>query len=232
MDHSGVVIEAQVDWLTVSAHGAERAKALARWAAELVKEEKARKQKPRKWRLMGYEGTHVGAVQYGHRDAESTILRLIGDRASVHLTPTLALADQVTRVDLAVTYRSNPPDPHLGRNVYTMAEMFHSSNPRSALPSQVADANGGYTAYLGRRQSENFLRVYNKEAECRAKNDQDQLDRYMGCWRFELESKGGLASNLARTVDAQTDRASYVQSYLYTYCQQHGIEPPFPFAAA
>lgn len=226
-DHTGTVIEAQVDWLTVSAHGEEASGRMHDLAVTLGQEEKARGNRERTWRLMGYEGTHVGAVEYGRRDEASCILRLIGDAANTHLGKALSVADGVTRIDLATTWRAEPPDPFIGKNTYAMAEWFHSAHPRSALPMRVEDGAGGSTTYLGQRQSEYFLRVYNKGAECIAKDDPEGAERYRACWRYELEIKGPLSAQVASLTYEQEDRAPYVVRYLGEYCQAHGIVPPF-----
>lgn len=226
-EYSGTLIESQVDWLTVSAHGQDAARNMLDLALGLAKEEKARGNKERRWRLMGYEGTHVGRVEYGQRDKESTILRLIGDSANGCLDVALSLADSVTRIDLAATWRAEPPDPHLGRNTYALFELWHSSHPTSARPWFTGDADGGYTAYLGARESANFLRVYNKGAECVATGDEEGAERYRACWRFELEAKSSMASALATMVESRDDRPAYIRDYLVAFVEAHGAVTPF-----
>lgn len=226
-DHTGTLIESQVDWLTVSAHGQDAARNMLDLALGLAEGEKAGGNRERRWRLMGYEGTHVGRVEYGQRDANSTILRLIGDAASQHLDVALSLADQVTRVDLAATWRAEPSDDYLGRNAYAFADMFHSQHPRSARPWFTGDADGGYTCYLGARESDRFLRIYNKEAECKATDDPAGAERYRGCWRYELETKATMAAQVAQVVAEREDRAEYVRDYLVSFVEAHGIPAPF-----
>lgn len=228
MHSTGTLIESQVDWLTASAHGRDRSVALEQLAATLQREQKARGNRSKSWRLMGYEGTHCGAVEWGRRDANASIIRLIGQAADERLADVLSIADQVTRVDIAATWRASPPDPLIGQNAYHMAEMHYREHPRSAIPSQIRDAAGGTTTYLGRRESEYFLRIYNKGAESVALNDKEGIERYAGCWRYELECKASVAGALAQTVAEQGDSSEYIRRYLYTYCEQHGIEPAFP----
>lgn len=227
MDHRGRVIEAQVDWLTVSAHGEQAARNMLDLAQGLAKEEESKGNRRRMFRLMGYEGHHIGSVEYGQRDGQSTLLRLIGDSADRHLTVALSLADQVTRVDLATTWRAEPPNAHLGRNTYALASDFLAANPRAALPQRIHDARGGETVYIGSRQSQHFFRLYNKEAECAANDDWEGTRRYKDAWRYELEIKGPLAASLAATVDERQDRPAYVRDYVWQYLDAHGIVPPF-----
>jgi len=224
-DDTRTIIEAQPDWLTVSAHGTDAATNLHLWALLRVHEQRALGNRLQRFRLEGYEGQHCGAVEWGRRDESAVLVRLIGQLADTHLTEALSLADTCTRLDLAVTVRHTPPDPHVGANVYTLAEQHRAANPRSALPWQVRDADGGVTTYVGARGSANMLRVYNKEAECRATGDAPGVDRYRGCWRYELEAKGPMSMPLAQAVNARTDRGAYVAAYVHAWMLAHGVLP-------
>lgn len=226
-EYTWEVVESQVDWLTVSTHGRDHAQNMLDYAREVAGREKAKGNRERRWHLMGYEGTHVGCVEYGSRDRESAILRLIGDVADRELDVALSLADSVTRVDLAVTSRASPPDNFYGRNAYTLAELHYAKHPKSARPWFTGNARGGYTCYVGDRESENFLRIYNKAAECVDNDDQEGLERYRACWRVELEAKASMAASLAYLAADAPDRPTVVLRYLDAYLQAHGIPPPF-----
>jgi hypothetical protein len=180
------------------------------------------------FRSEGYEGQHCGAVDWGQRDSASTLVRLSGDAAREHLSDALSLSDAVTRFDIAVTARFEPPDPYVGRNAYTLAELYHAEHPHSALPWRVSDGDGGETTYVGKRGSTNMLRVYNKEAECVASHDALGAERYRACWRFELEVKTPTAEPLAHATEARDDRAGYVQQYVSDWMDAHGIAAPWP----
>jgi DNA relaxase NicK len=197
------------------------------YAHHLSKCEQAHGNRKHRWRLMGYEGSHVGRVEYGRRDDQSAILRLIGDLARERFDNAISLADAITRLDIAVTWRADPPDPRLGQNSYSLAEMFHAKHPRSARPWYTGDSDGGYTCYVGARESAAFFRVYNKEAECRATDDEEGIERYRACWRFELEAKASMAGALAGLLSDAEDRPSVVQNYVHSYAQAHGIPTPF-----
>lgn len=224
---SGLVIESQVDYLRASVHGERAASHLLHLAQGLQEEEKSRGNRERRWRLMGYEGTRAGRVAYGQRDQASTTIDLSGDSANEYLAAVLPLADTVTRVDLAVTWRADPPVPFLGQDTYQAAFAWYKAARGRALPTCILNGSGGSTVYLGKRTSENFLRIYNKEAECRATGDWPNVARYRDCWRFELEVKGGLAHKLAHEVAEEKERYFYVSTYLHRYLEAHGIPPPF-----
>jgi len=55
--------------------------------------------------------------------------------------------------------------------------------------SQIHSVNGGNTVYVGSRQSEKFIRIYDKAAQLGAKNE--------AWFRYELETKGMVARSLA-----------------------------------
>lgn len=230
--YTGTVIESQPDWLTCSAHGETRAHLLLQLGTRLAKEEEARGNRPRKARLMGYEGIHVGRVQYGQRDSSATLLRLSGDAASANLDVAVGLADTVTRLDLAVTCRMDQPAHDLGYHSCQDALKFRDHHPRSARPSAIFNADGGYTLYLGDRESEYFFRLYNKEKQERELMREGYDGRYDNCWRYELELKASVPFLVLKKLIPERDRGEWIRSYLHAYTLAHGLEPPFDVAAS
>jgi len=224
---SGRIIESQPDWLTVSAHGEARAKDLLDLAVGLAKEEKARGNRQQKWRAMGYEGIHCGRVTYGQRDTAATELRLSGDAAAEWLHPATALADGVTRLDLAVTWQADQPMLELGPAAFVDALMLHKMHPHSALPWSVSDGEGGFTFYLGKRASEYHFRQYNKEAQERKQMGAAYDGRYDRAWRYELEMKASVPMAVVKKLKAAPDRAAFCQDYVWSYMAKHGLRPPF-----
>jgi Putative phage replication protein RstA len=89
------------------------------------------------------------------------------------------------------------------------------------------DGDGGCTAYVGRRASDRYLRVYNKEAECRSRDDLDQAAHYVRCWRYELQTGGSVAYSSLRLACASSDRPAFIMLQLAAYSLAHGITPVF-----
>lgn len=111
---------------------------------------------------------------------------------------------RVTRLDLAIDVKDEPID------LIALATCPRVKDaPGSARKwSQVQGSDGGQTVYVGSRQSEKFLRVYDKRIES------GQLDR---AWtRFELEIKG----DTSRVVAAEFlglpdgDRSAYIRGVM------------------
>ena len=227
-DYQAVVIESQADWLTVSAHGRDRAQGLAWLAHEWASAEKRKDDFVRPWRLMGYVGQMCGRVRWGQRDEDCCLVQLSGDVADKHLEEAVTLADTVTRVDMAVTIRTKSYDFNLGGNAYLHACWYHEANPTSALPWRVVNAAGGETVYIGSRESDYFCRIYDKFQESVQRRDPDDAEHYAQCWRYELECKGRVASPTAMALVAAPSRPAHCQRAVYDYLHEHGVEPGYP----
>ena len=223
---STVVLESQADWLTAAVHTADKNVTLEHYASGWAARELADGAKMRPWRLMGYEGYLAGRVRYGTRQAAG-LVQLSGDLAARHLDGLVPLADNVSRLDLAVTAQFTPPQPDTGSVAYLDAEHHYKEHSTAARPWRIADADGGWTTYLGDRSSDTFLRLYNKQAECRASSDAAGELHYAGCWRWELELKGHFAKSAAHSLQAAPDRPAFVQGWMYDYVTKHGMRPPW-----
>lgn len=222
----GQVIESQLDWITAGwdeGHGADRAEA---WALAYQRQEARDGARAMPFALMGYQGTTVGRVRFGRR-SDAALLQLSGQLAEDRADDVLGSAHRVSRVDLAVTVRLHQKNPFLGEETYAQACNWHEVHSASALPSIHADGDGGCTAYVGRRASDRYLRVYNKEAECKARDDKKEAAHYESCWRYELQTGGSVAFSSLRLACAAADRSTFLQSQLYAYCIEHGITPAF-----
>lgn len=228
--YSGTVIESQPDWLTVSAHGEAKARLLLELGVRLAKEEQARGNRPGKHLRLGYEGIHVGRVTYGQRDLRATQLMLSGDLAASELDVSVALADSVTRLDLAVTCRLDQPSEHLGDEAAHEAIGFRKLHPAKARPWAIFDGDAINTLYLGERGSEYFFRLYNKERQERKEMGASYDGRYDNCWRYELETKASVPSLILKKLLPERDRGEWIRSYLHAYTLAHGLEPPFDVA--
>jgi hypothetical protein len=226
VDRTTTVLESQVDWLTASVHAAEKNVTLEHMASTFAAGEIAAGAKMRPWRLMGHEGWIAGRVRYGTRQAAG-LVQLSGDLARQHFDDIYPLADNVSRVDLAVTARFDPPFADAGWVAYLDAAHFHDAHPESALPWRVADADGGWTTYIGKRTSDTFLRIYDKGAESRAAGDTRGELHYAACWRYELETKGPFARIASEAIAGSSDRSVLVKDWVHDYLTHHGMNAWF-----
>jgi hypothetical protein len=179
-DLTGTILEAQPDWLTVSAHGHDAARNLLDLAYTLADGEASKGNRYRAFRLIGYEGHRVGAVEYGERGDDHVILRLIGDVASEHLTVALSAADTVTRLDLALTWRPKKPRPSQGKITYDQAVRFHTEHPKSALPGRFTTEIAAIPTSPGAGPI--LCSPLQQGSECIALKDKKQAAKYANCW--------------------------------------------------
>jgi len=231
MQSSTGVLESQVDWVTVAYHGHEQTDILGDFANGLIAGEVAAGNDPRPFDVNGYVGWRVGRVRYGER-AEAGLLQLSGQLAEDHLHDLVPYASTVTRLDLAVTLRLDPPDILYGTGQYAQFVDHYHATEGSALPWEVADADTGHTVYLGSRRSDAFYRLYNKEQQCRADADAEGLEVYRACWRHELELHDDAAKAVAVALLAEPARAPALSGYVGDYVRKHGGSVDWDTSAA
>ena len=224
---STTVLETALDWLTVSTR---RPRVLSRWkhhAQRLFEREASEGNRSRPWHLNQYTGSACGRVRYGFT-LDAMLLQLSGQLADDQFPYFWPDHDTITRLDIAVTYRTLEYDPDQAAEAYKQANAWRADRPRSAKPLLIRDGDGGSTCYLGSRASSRFGRIYNKHAEQLASGDTEGAQRYVNAWRVELELHDVDAQAVAMMLAETGDRASKIRYYLCHYLGTHGITCPFP----
>lgn len=170
--------------------------------------------------LRGYRGSHAGRASYGCRP-DGSIISLSGHLASVKLDDVLAIATNASRVDVAVTVRLEPPQTDIQSAAFDMACLAPrgEGTPPEAELRKFRD--GHATFYLGKRSSERYLRVYNKELESKEVH-------YRGCHRYEVETKALCATAVADALRVAECRSEWVRGFVYSHCASRGVVPVFP----
>jgi DNA relaxase NicK len=225
---TATVIESQLDWLTLAVHSREKTDLLRDHAERWAKREVDSGNRVAPFRLNGYIGWKAGRVRYGERE-NAGLVQLSGDLAAQHFDTLYPIRDNISRLDVAVTVRADPPQPEHGRESYLAAVAHRDASPRSARPSQHGDGDGGWTTYIGDRTSDYYFRLYDKEAEQRGERNDAGAERYRACWRYELECKGLSTPALALSLAGAADRPALCQGLVHNYACAHGIEPIFPY---
>lgn len=150
----------------------------------------------RAWGLAGFKGWSCGHVQVGLRDDE-VIVRCGADAAARNWRRVVEASSNVTRFDVQATVQfKGGPTREINR--VRRAALRHSrENDDVPIVRWIADNRGGYTLYLGARESNVFGRVYDKFA-------QTQDEHFRDCVRYEVQYN----SRLARIVTNQLKRSS------------------------
>lgn len=219
MDHTTTIIESQLDWLTCSNDGTRDQRDFRALASALLDTEVGDRNFTSAFHYRVYHGWQAGRVrwaQYG----QSTLLALSGDLAERAFDVVYPLATNFSRIDAAVTVRLAEYGPDLGREAYEQAEPHWQPGARYPEPSQFETPRGGTTFYLGKRSADRYLRLYDKQAESKDPH-------YLGCWRYEVESKGTVAASLALACPRGTDRSAFCQGYVHDAFNSRRVTPWF-----
>lgn len=220
MDSSISVLDARLDWLTVTTRDGNGADELCRVGAEMVGIEQQMGNLPQPFIWRKYAGQHCGAVSYGNRQ-DGAIVELSGWAAETWFSNVYALADNVTRIDVCVTARYPELTEGVARAGYDDSLCWRPPNGIRPSAELRFSSDGGSTFYLGKRGSDVFARLYDKQRESPKEPD------YQWCWRWECEYKAELASAVARGYSGASDRSSYAQQLVYGHFARRGIAVPW-----
>lgn len=224
MDYQPLVMESQLDWLTLAVHSREKTDRLRSHALRWAKKEEADGNSTGPFRLNGYTGWRAGRVRYGERE-NAGLVQLSGDFAEQAFDLLYPLRDNISRVDLAVTVDCQRPQDQHASEQYQAALAAYAEHPQRSLPSLVQDAAGGSTLYLGHRTSNLFFRCYNKGAEAMSKGTAEEALRYAHCWRYEIECKGERALAYSKAVYETDSRSDYIRDTVHRLFTDHGVTP-------
>jgi hypothetical protein len=210
----------------MAVHTSQKREHLRDSAYRIATSETEERNTTKPFRLKGYSGWRTGRVRYGEREG-AALIQLSGQLAEDHLATLQPLADSVTRIDLAVTVsdpRAYSDRPYLH---YKQYQGFLAGRPNAALGLFRSDTHGGSSFQIGDRESDRVLRVYNKAAEQIASHDEEGAEHYKDCVRYELELKGEVSEQVATALAQERARSESIQATVYTYCTDHGLQPPF-----
>src|SRR3989304_5980210 len=133
-------------------------------------------------------------LRWGMR-TDGCIMMLSGQDAAINWLPALALAQNVTRLDLAVTVSLADPITDVAKRAYAWVLTDpHSCPGKKRKYSYVENSSGGQTVYIGSRASDQFGRLYDKGCE----SAKDACAPPGLLWRYEVEFKAYRAKKLAR----------------------------------
>lgn len=216
----GEVHSLGVDWVTVTGRRGMNDLNLVVTAHSILEAETPTPADVRTWHWQRYNGQSTGDVSYGARE-DGSILRLSGDQADKHWREALRAADRCTRFDAQVTVRFEPPYNRLGADAYREALTYSKSIERGPTVGAVVTNGHVETVYFGSRKSAFFGRLYDKYAE-------SQEDRYLNCWRYEVEVKEDLATQLARRLYHHDHPYAGLSAFVHDWFTKRGHRPRYP----
>lgn len=188
------VVNAGIDYITLTAMQPSQAFVLSTKAHQLLRQEIAAGNMQRPWGMAGYEGWRAGPVQWGER-VDGVITRLSGNAAATNWWELYQASDNVSRIDLQVTVRTDhDPTKEVMAEYRAVKKRWANRGDGPTITIWRSGAQG-ITVYLGKRSSRLMCRIYNKHAE-------SGLDHWQGCVRYEVEFKSVAAlSAIGSIVD-------------------------------
>jgi Replication initiation factor len=181
--------DSNVDALTVTATGLQGKIAVGLILDDL--KEYRGNQKKHPFYFQGATGWQAGSIRYAEKfnseGGKLWVIMMITGEMSRKCFKTAMLVEsdiKVTRCDLSC-------DVFLYEKVIGIPRMI-KDNYKGKYAIKMIESNTGETLYVGSRQSESMIRIYDKSSEFGL--DQGRV------WRWEVEFKGGLAPMVAREV--------------------------------
>ncbi len=223
LDSQGDVIDAGIDYIsltmrndnpfTVAWHGAALAY-LQEVAATGIEMNESRR--------LGYEGYSVGGSFVGVRDRDTAAI-YSGERAKLAFDRLYRADAHVSRIDVQVSFRFNTTNNNVAqvaRNSVSRANNTISS-ARQRNATLMEDLRGGATCYVGTRTSEQFARIYNKDAESGDK-------AYERVWRYEVQLKNKYAVKTAEQFASGTyPKVNHALVFVKQWLRHRGVSTPW-----
>src|SRR3972149_6100989 len=219
-------VTSSVDYLTITVSNPDKAVLLMQEAQRLKDDLTECGWKVRKWGMQGYVGYFIAGLRWGMR-TDGCIMMLSGQDAAINWVPALALAQNVTRLDLAVTVALAGPITDVAKRAYAlMLTDPHGCPSKKRKDSYVENSAGGQTVYIGSRASDQFGRLYDKGCE----SAKDACAPPGLLWRYEVEFKSYRAKKLARQMEKTAREESVsvsgeIANLVRTWFIARGIRP-------
>jgi len=221
-------VASSVDFLTVTVANSQKSILLMQEAQRLKGDLEGCGWAVKKWGMHGYAGYRIAGMAWGMRH-DGCIMMLSGQDAAINWLPALALAENVTRLDLAATVSLGSPFINVAKAAYARA----ITDPEKCFAKRrkysfVENSGGGQTCYIGSRISDQFGRIYDKG--CESAKDAICLPGML--WRYEVEFKSYRAKKLARQMEASAKAetetvADGIRHLVYNWFRARGIPPIF-----
>lgn len=212
-------VYAGIDWLTMTTGVSPDADEVYQRARALVVEQQDAGDRLRPWASHGYRGFSVPHLRCGHKDGD-VLLELSGGLADDRWRTFLPFAKNVSRIDPQVTVTFGREVRDLAQQAYDAPAVRMSPNLPAITKRIFLEKDGGQTCYLGAPTSDRRARLYDKHAESRGEYPPFT-------WRYELQVRRAMGSDLARLIDGADDVRGSVASVVRSFFSAHGVTPWF-----
>jgi hypothetical protein len=171
---------------------------------------------------LGYEGLSFGGSFVGQRERD-TIAVFSGERAKRAYSLLYRRDCHCSRLDVQTSFRYGVSTSNVAETVRNQVSRDNAklSSARQRNATLMEDLRGGATCYVGTRTSEQFARIYNKEAESGDSN-------YKNVWRFEVQFKNRYAEKVCEQFATGTyDADKYAAVLVKQWLKHRGVSTPW-----
>lgn len=171
------------------------------------------------WYWQGYRGENGPGAAYGSRE-DGHIFQASG--FSAHDARGMGLLwDNVTRCDVAVTVWYGQDECSSIEHHATVSRRFSASKGVSGWKvTHIDGGEHGTTTYIGSRESDIFIRIYDKYRQSKGSKDYEKAIRY------EVEFKGDAAKEVWAAAHRTTPDRFYLASLVANTCAARGAHLP------
>lgn len=208
------IVSAGVDWVTLTLKEGKSTVPFLERASSLLHKESARGNMIKPWGFSGYTGLRCAEIHFGQR-YDGACLRLSGKLAHEHWREFYDFGSRPSRIDIEVTTRNEKKPNQTIQTAYRGALREFRRHKHGPRVTKICDTTGGFTLYLGCRQSDQYGRCYNKEVEA-------GLTEWAGCVRWEIEFKGNRARQIASELNAVARDAPWCVAQVSQFMANHG----------
>jgi len=157
-------IQTGIDYLRVTTPRAPKGRDLARLGDLLLEYDERDGYEVKEWHWQGYRGSRSEHTRAGVRH-DGVLLELSGGQAEEFFDEVMPLASNVARLDLQTTDRLNSETQKYLHQLYKEMKRHADKSTRNPLPGFREKHTRGITIDSGNRQSDLYLRAYDKERE-------------------------------------------------------------------
>ena len=223
MDTLGEVIDAGIDYISLTMPNTNpNIQAWTLAANAYLQEISATGIEMNESRRLGYEGLAVGGSFVGVRERDTAAI-YSGERAKSGFDRLYRPDTHVSRIDMQVSFRFNVTANNIAQVARNSVQRANQriSGARQRNATLMEDLRGGATCYVGTRTSEQFARIYNKDAE-------SGKPEYERVWRYEVQLKNKLAVKLAEQLSAGVyQRSNHALVFVKQWLSHRGVSTPW-----
>ena len=213
-----------VDYLTLTALKSRgikrpRQKKLVALADDLIAREKSVGNDLKTWTMGDFTGYSCGSIQAAAY-ADGVLVRVSSHLAATYWRDLIPYASNISRLDLAVTVTMPDPATNLVRKHHQAVMRWRRQHMPRLQVCVIDRGDLGATLALGSRQSDVYLRCYDKHRESKGQYPP-------GTWRYEVEYKREQAKHMALQLASFEVAEPSIASSVFERFRVRGVIPPW-----